>query len=74
MEKLRKERQVEVADNLQAHQQLMCDNLQKHKECITGDEDQRIAQTVQKQIAKRDVSRIFRKSVHLIPIKIGRDI
>lgn len=64
MEKLRKERQAEVANNLQAHQQLMCDNLQKHKECITGDEDQRIAQTVQRQIAKRDVSRIINRNVH----------
>lgn len=72
MEKLHKERQAEVANNLQAHQQLMCDNLQQHKECITSDEDQRIAQTVQNQIAKRDVSRISIRSIHLIPTENRR--
>lgn len=56
MEKLRKEKQAEVLKDIQAHQQLMCDNLQKHMESATSDEDQRIAQTVQNRTAKRDAS------------------
>lgn len=56
MERLRKEKQVEFLDDFQAHQQLMCENLQKHMESATSDEDKRIAETVQKKMAKRDVS------------------
>lgn len=56
MEKLRKEKEAENQKTFQDHQQLMCENLQQHMETKTSDEDQRIAEIVQKQLAKRDVS------------------
>ena len=56
MEKLRKEKEKEIRKQYQAHQQRMCDNLKKHMDTVSSDEDQRISMAVQKQIAKRDVS------------------
>lgn len=56
MEKLRKEKEKETKKQYQAHQQQMCDNLRKHMDIASSDEDHRIAMAVQKQIAKRDVS------------------
>lgn len=56
MDKLRKEKEAENKRAFQAHQQIMRENLQKHMETKSSDEDQRIAETVQKQLAKRDVS------------------
>lgn len=55
MENLRKEKQAEFLEDFQAHQQLMCENLQKHMENATSDEDKRIAEVVLEKIAKRDV-------------------
>ena len=56
MEKLRKEKEKEIRKQYEAHQQQMCDNLKKHMDTVSSDEDQRIAMAVKKQIAKRDVS------------------
>ena len=59
MDKLRKEKEAENKRAFQTHQQIMRENLQKHMETKSSDEDQRIAETVQKQLAKRDVSTQF---------------
>ena len=56
MENLRKEKQAQFMKDFQAHQQLMCENLQNHMESVTSDEDRRIAEVVQQKIAKGDVS------------------
>lgn len=56
MEKLRKEKEAELSKVYQDHQQQMCDNLQKHMDLVSGDEDQRIIRAMEKLIAKRDVS------------------
>lgn len=56
MEKLRKGREAEIRKEFQLHQQAMRDNLQKHMDVASSDEDQRIAQAMKRNIAKRDVS------------------
>ena len=56
MEMLRKEKEAENKREFQTHQQMMCNNLQKCMETKSSDEDQRIADIVKKQLAKRDVS------------------
>jgi DNA-binding ferritin-like protein len=55
MENLRREKQAEFMDSFQAHQQLMCENLQQHMQTAVSDEDRRIAEVVQEKLAKRDV-------------------
>lgn len=59
MEKLREEKQVELVEDFQAHQELMCENLQQHMESASIDEDKRIAEAVRQKIAKRDVSELL---------------
>ena len=72
MEKLRKEKEAEKKREFQAKQQIMCDNLQMHMETKTSDEDQRIADIVQKQLAKRDVSDASNPSDDIISILLDK--
>ena len=59
MKKLRKEKELEIFQEFQNHQDRMCELLQGQLQQEATDEDQRIAKAVQEQDAKRDVSHIF---------------
>lgn len=56
MTKLRKLKEVEIFGEFQRQQQRMGDHLHTHQQQATSDEDQRIAQAMAEQHAKRDVS------------------
>ena len=58
MTKLRKQKEVEIFGEFQRQQQRMGDHLHTHQQQATSDEDQRIAQAMAEQHAKRDVSYI----------------
>lgn len=55
MTKLRKEKEGEIFCEFQRHQQKMGDLLHNEQLQATTDEDERIAQAVAEQYAKRDV-------------------
>ena len=55
MTRLRKEKEAEIFREFQHHQQHMGDLLHTQQLQATSDEDQRIAQAVAEQHAKRDV-------------------
>ena len=65
MTKLRKEKEAEIFREFQRHQQHMSDLLQTQQQEATSDEDQRIAQAVAEQHAKRDVRHAVLLSVHI---------
>ncbi len=56
MTKLRKQKELELFGEFQRNQQRMGDLLHTHQQQATSDEDQRIAQAMAEQHAKRDVS------------------
>lgn len=56
MTKLRKEKEAEIFSEFQRHQQHLGDLLHIQQQAATSDEDRRIAQAVEEQHAKRDVS------------------
>ena len=55
MTEMRKAKEKEIFGEFQAHQQRMCDLLQTQQAKATSDEDQRIAQAIAEQDAKREV-------------------
>lgn len=59
MTKLRKQKEAEIFHEFQSHQQRMGDLLHTQQQQATSDEDQRIAQAVAEQHAKRDVSDVY---------------
>ena len=65
MTKLRKEKEVEIFREFQHHQQKMGDLLHDQQLQATTDEDQRIAQAVTEQYAKRDVRSVQPLKLHL---------
>ena len=59
MTQLRKEKEEDLFRQFQTHQQRMCDLLHSQRAQATSDEDQRIAQAIAEQQAKREVRTII---------------
>lgn len=74
MTKLRKEKEAEIFREFQRHQQHMSDLLQTQQQEATSDEDQRIAQAVAEQHAKRDVRHAVLLSVHISIWCVGAEV
>ena len=55
MTKLRKEKEIELFQQFQTHQQRMCDLLKSQMQEASTEEDERIAKAVTEQAAKREV-------------------
>ena len=56
MSRLRKEKEKELFDQFQSHQQKMADSLQSQRQEERKTEDEAIARAMQEQYAKKEVS------------------
>ena len=64
MTRLRKEKEGEIFQEFQTHQQRMCDCLHHQMQQMKSDEDGRIAKAVTEQEAKREVSDYWERGDH----------